>query len=69
MPSEVFFSLVLSTASGLMIALCAGLYRSKCSHIKCCGIVDIERDVKGEEELDASQFDLDTKKNNINPNI
>lgn len=57
MPSEVFYSLVLSTASGLFVACCAGLYRSKCSHIKFCG-VDIERDVKGEEELDSSQVDL-----------
>ena len=61
MPSEVFFSLVLSTASGLLIALCTGLYRSKCSHIKCCGL-EIERDIKS--ELDIEEHQMDLSKNN-----
>jgi hypothetical protein len=52
--TEVFYSLLISSISALSLACLAGCYRSKCSHIKCCGI-DIERDVKGEEQLDSNQ--------------
>jgi hypothetical protein len=53
MLSEVFYSLVLSTGSALVLA-CIGIsYKSKCKNIKLCGgIVEIERDVEIEYKED-----------------
>jgi hypothetical protein len=31
------------------------LYKSKCTHVRCCGI-DIERNVQVEEELDEMEI-------------
>jgi hypothetical protein len=31
------------------------LYKSKCTHVRCCG-VDIERNVEVEEELDEMEL-------------
>jgi hypothetical protein len=31
------------------------LYKSKCTHVRCCG-VDIERNVQVEEELDEMEI-------------
>jgi hypothetical protein len=38
------------------------LYKSKCSHVRCCGI-DIERNVEVEEELD--EMEMETKNNRV----
>jgi hypothetical protein len=48
------------TCSGILLACIALLYKSKCSHIKCCGM-DIERNVNLEEELD--EMELEQKNN------
>jgi hypothetical protein len=43
------------TGSTIILAILAILYKSKCSHIKCCGC-DIERNVQVEEEIDEIEF-------------
>jgi hypothetical protein len=48
------------TSSGILLACIALLYKSKCSHVKCCGL-DIERNVEVEEELD--EMEMETKNN------
>ena len=52
--SEVFYSLLLSSGIALILELARMVYRSKCKTIDCCGI-KCERDVQGEEALDAQQ--------------
>ena len=62
MLSEVFYSLVLSTGSALVLA-CIGIsYKSKCKNIKLCGIVEIERDVEIEYKEDELESNDKTKK-------
>ena len=54
MLSEIFYSMLVTTSSGLLLAIIATCYRSKCRTIKCCGL-EIERDVQGEEEIDIAE--------------
>ena len=49
--SEVFLTFVITTASGICLAALAMCYKSRCSHIRFCG-VDIERNSVLEERLD-----------------
>ena len=58
--SEIFWSNLIMTSSGILLACIALLYKSKCSHVKCCGL-DIERNVEVEEELD--EMEMETKNN------
>jgi len=51
--SEVFFTGLYSSLIGLVIAIMASCYKSKCSKIKM-GCIVIERDVEGEEKLDQN---------------
>ena len=51
MLSEIFWNSFLVTVSGLLLAIIAACYKSKCRNIKCCGI-EIDRDVEGEEKID-----------------
>jgi hypothetical protein len=50
--SETFLISLTTTASATFLVCLRWLYRSKCSRVSCCGLL-IERDVQGEEELDA----------------
>jgi hypothetical protein len=50
--SEVFYSLLLTSCIGLILALARMAYKSKCKNIKCCGCIDIERDTQAEESID-----------------
>ena len=52
--SEVFFTGLYSSLIGFLLAMGAQCYKSKCSQVKVCCIT-INRDVKGEEELDQQQ--------------
>ena len=37
------------------------VYKSKCSHVKlCCGLIEIKRDVQGEEKVD-----INSQQNNL----
>jgi hypothetical protein len=51
--SEVFFTGLYSSVIGLIIAVGAQCYKSKCKEVSCC-CIKIIRDVEGEEELDAT---------------
>lgn len=62
MPSELFWNSVLITGSGLLLAILAICYKSKCSNIKCCGCIEIQRNVDLEEKYD--EIELESKNNN-----
>ena len=51
--SEVFYTGLYSSLIGLVIAIMASCYKSKCSKVKM-GCIVIERDVEGEEKLDQN---------------
>lgn len=50
--SEVFYSLLLTSGIGLILALARMAYKSKCKNIECCGCIKIERDIEAEEAID-----------------
>jgi len=60
MLSEIFWSNLVMTCSGIILACIALIYKSKCSHVKCCGL-DIERNVDVEEQID--EMEIETKNN------
>ena len=64
MLSEIFYSLVLTTSAGLLLAILRILYKSKCKHIKlfCC---ELDRDVELEEKFDEIE-QLHNNSNNEN---
>ena len=70
----VFMSLVVSTASGIILASLAACRASKCTTVKFCG-VQIDRDVSVEEHIEEHQMDIginndeNKQKNNIKTNI
>ena len=58
--SEIFYSMLVTTVSGLILAMIAACYKSKCRYIKCCGI-EIDRDVEGEEKIDEIEAENDNR--------
>ena len=52
--SEVFYSLLLTSGIGMVLALARMAYKSKCKSFRCCGC-EIVRDVQAEEALDMQQ--------------
>jgi len=56
----VFLSLVVSTASGIILATLAACRASKCTSVKFCG-VQIDRDVAIEEHIEEHKMDLGIK--------
>jgi hypothetical protein len=52
--SEIFYSLLLTSGIGMVLALARMAYKSKCKSFRCCGC-EIVRDVQGEEALDMQQ--------------
>ena len=54
MMSEVFWIGFYSSLFGLILAVGAQCYKSKCKQIDIC-CIKITRDVKGEEEIDKQQ--------------
>ena len=56
----VFLSLVVSTASGIILASLAACRASKCTSVKFCG-VQIDRDVEIEEHIEEHKMDLAKK--------
>jgi len=54
--SEIFWNSVLITASGLFLAMIGVLYKSKCKIIRCCGCIEIDRDVNLEEKIDEMEL-------------
>ena len=51
--SEIFWNSFMVTMSGIILALIAVAYKSKCRQINCCcGLLAIDRDVEAEEKID-----------------
>ena len=51
MVSEVIWSLLITSISGIILGLITVAYKSKCSKISFCGVV-IERNILEEEKID-----------------
>ena len=49
--SDVIISLLITSVSGIIIGILSVLYKSKCKHIQCCGIV-IDREIDEETKID-----------------
>jgi hypothetical protein len=52
--SEVFWSFLISSCVGLLLACCRFAYRSKCKEVNFC-CIKIVRDVEGEERIDERE--------------
>jgi hypothetical protein len=52
--SEVFWSFLISSCVGLLLAVCRLMYKSKCREVNFC-CIKIVRDVEGEEAIDVRQ--------------
>lgn len=62
--SEIFYSNLMTICSGIILAVFAVCYKSKCRNISCCyGLIQIDRDVAIEEELDEHNADIEMKNN------
>jgi len=61
--SEVFWSFLISSCVGLLLAVCRLMYKSKCREVNVC-CIKIVRDTQGEEELDARQQQAIQNNNN-----
>jgi hypothetical protein len=60
--SEIFWSSFITIVSGLILAILAMCYKSKCTEIEC-GCIKIKRDVSIEEK--EHEFDVEHTKNQI----
>jgi hypothetical protein len=60
--SEIFWSSFITIVSGLILAILAMCYKSKCTEIEC-GCIKIKRDVTIEEK--EHEFDVEHTKNPI----
>ena len=53
--TEVFWISLSTLFCGGIGLLIKSIYKIKCTEIKCCGCVDITRDVEGETRIDLEQ--------------
>ena len=53
--SEVFLTFVITTTSGVFLAMLGVCYKSRCTRIQFCGVV-IDRNAVLEERLDELAF-------------
>jgi hypothetical protein len=65
--SEIFYSNLVTICSGIILAIVAVAYKSKCRNINCCfGFIQIDRDVIAEEHIDEHDHADDVEmKNNL----
>jgi hypothetical protein len=62
--SEIFWSSVVTTASGIVLALLAACYKSKCRTVSLfCGALELTRDVDIEMQEDKIAMGLKSKAN------
>jgi hypothetical protein len=52
----VFWSFVITSSIGCILAFSKMLYKSKCKSCRCCGC-ELIRDVEGEEKLDQLEIE------------
>jgi hypothetical protein len=61
--SEIFWSSVVTTASGILLACLAACYKSKCSNINLCfGMINLKRDTSIEMVEDLKEMDNTIRK-------
>jgi hypothetical protein len=58
--SEVFWSFLISSCVGLLLAVCRLMYKSKCKEVNFC-CIKIVRDVAGEEVIDAQHQNIQNR--------
>jgi len=63
----VFWSFVITSSIGCILAFSKMLYKSKCKSCKCCGC-ELLRDTEAEEKIDELEIERhpEEKKSNIN---
>ena len=62
--TEIFYNNLVTICSGIILAIVAVAYKSKCRNINCCfGLIQIDRDVAIEEEIDERNADVEMKNN------
>ena len=66
--SETFWIAFVSTMSASCLVTVRWCYRSKCNNVKCCGI-EIQRDVRTEEDLDMQHPSSPNNSNKIERTI
>lgn len=70
MLSEVFYSLVLTSSIGFLLAICRLFYKSKCRTIEISYAgIRIVRDIDNEEKLDEIQISRQTSNKENNENV
>jgi hypothetical protein len=52
--SEVFYTFLITSAIGLLLAIAKLCYKSKCKEVNFC-CIKIVRDTEGEEKIDEQQ--------------
>lgn len=52
--SEIFYTLLITSTIGLILAIAKICYKSKCKEINACGL-HVIRDVEGEERIDERE--------------
>jgi hypothetical protein len=63
MLSEVFYTFLITTVSGLILACLGVLFKSKCDMVSCCGI-SIHRNIEAEERIEGkthSNINMESK--------
>ena len=61
--SEIFWSSVVTTASGVLLACLAACYKSKCSNVSLCfGMINLKREVNIEMVEDLKEMDNTLRK-------
>ena len=61
--SEIFWSSVVTTASGILLACLAACYKSKCSNVSLCfGMINLKREVNIEMVEDLKEMDNTIRK-------
>ena len=61
--SEMFWSVLVATVSGLIFGLVKACLKSKCDEVSCC-CIKIHRNIKAEEE--EHKFDVEHNRSPIN---
>ncbi len=54
--SEMLIIFLVTSATGVISGLFHVVYKSKCSHVLCCGCLEVERDTKLEIEFDELEL-------------
>ncbi len=58
----LFYTSLYTFLGGFLLSLAGLAFKSKCKHIKCCGMCEIERDV--EAEVQEHGLDLQEREHN-----